>query len=605
MKAALTEGSERRDKSVSKTERGRPLPAILLPGLVVTAALLAGVVECVYGRTVQGGLYGSDAVQYLDMSRALDAGNWKQAMNPYWGFGYPMLLAVIRPLFPSGPVNDLFVARFLNLAIFAASGLSFCYLVKGLLLEAGSQERSWGGKGRWVLLFGGASIFAGTQLCIDCVSRFGPDQLVACLFFLTCGLVVRMVRKGAVSLSILCGLVMGFGYVTKQAFLPLGCFVLIELCLVLRRRTLPLRHVAVCAIVFAAIASLYAFGLTVAFGRPTLAEAGVLNYAVNVNRLEKWAHWEGGTLPAEKAIPQAAIARFVDWTNHPPDFGKPIHPSQIVSANPTIFAFGIPFSVTYPPFYNPPWWYEGYRHFWNWRYQVVAIGYNSLELAKVLLTHPLLYAAAIAVVLLAMSRKNAWSGWTAQQWPVWLLALAMIALYLPVHLEGRYIAPALAVLAITTLVGIMGQGAEISSRGRIAVLTIFLIGAVLEGAISEWVVLRRIARGDSYAENLEWKAAELMTRAGLKPGTNIGTISWEPSLHCDWAYIARLDITGEIATANDWKQFWSLTAETQQQVIERFRLTGATAVVAWYRPDSSTAPGWERMGNLPVWVYRL
>jgi hypothetical protein len=66
-----------------------------------------------------------------------------------------------------------------------------------------------------------------------------------------------------------------------------------------------------------------------------------------------------------------------------------------------------------------------------------------------------------------------------------------------------------------------------------------------------------------------------------------------------------LHIKGKIATADDWKQFWDLPPEIQKQVIERFRLTGATAVVAWHKPDSPAAAGWERMGDLPVWMYRL
>ena len=117
--------------------------------------------------------------------------------------------------------------------------------------------------------------------------------------------------------------------------------------------------------------------------------------------------------------------------------------------------------------------------------------------------------------------------------------------------------------------------------------------------------MRRMAgRGLSAAET-QRQAADLLAGAGLGPNTRIGIIAWEPSLHCDWAYIANLHVTGEIATAEDWKQFWSLPPEKQQQALQTFRQTGATAVVAWYKPDSPAAPGWERMGDLPVWLYRL
>lgn len=606
MNAILNPLSSHDSNSATENARASSRRPLLL-GLLAGVVLCAGAVECWYGRTDMGAVYGSDAVQYLDIARALEAGHWTLAMNPLWGLGYPLLLALLHPLFPAGAAGDLLSVRLLNLAILAATGLSFWFLVRGLIPDSGTPVRSGRQDWRALLSICAGCIFAGTQICIDKVSRVGPDQLVACLFFLTCALLVRLVRQGRFSLALLCGLTMGFGYVTKAAFLPLGCFVLLELCLALRQKVVRLGHVAICGAAFAAIVLLYASGLTAALGRPTLGEAGSINYAWNVNRLAKWVHWEGGTDPAAKAWPKDSVARFAEWTNHPPDFGAPIHPTPILGANPKIFAFGEPFAVTYPPYYNPPWWYEGYKHLWNWRYQAISAGYNLLQLGQVLLFHPMLYAAAISILVLAWSpkglRRTRWKPWLAEQWPVSIFALASVALFIPVHLEGRYIAPALAVLAIVPITGLLAR-AELSGRKRNVVIAIFLVGALLEVAASERDTLRRMAgQGNSMASQ-QWKAAELLEGAGLGPNTRIGIVSWEPNLHCDWAYIADLHITGEIATGEDWKQFWSLSPEMQRQVLERFRSTGATAVVAWYKPDSPAA-GWERMGDLPVWLYRL
>jgi hypothetical protein len=583
----------------------------LLTGLVTAVVLCAGVIECWYGRTDMGAVYGSDAVQYLDIARALETGHWMLAMNPLWGLGYPLLLALLHPLFPAGPAGDLLAVRMLNMAIFVATGLSFWFLIRGLIPEP--PERNGNEGWREVLLVGSACLFCGTQICIDKVSRVGPDQLVACLFFLTCALLVRLFRNGKSSLALLCGLVMGFGYVTKAAFLPLGCVVLLELCLVLRRKAVRIWHVAICGAAFAGVVLLYASGLSAALGRPTLGEAGSLNYAWNVNRLAKWVYWEGGTDPAAKAWPKASVARFAEWTSHPPDFGKPIHPTPMLGDNPRIFAFGQPFDVTYPPYYNPPWWYEGYRHLFNWRYQAISAGYNLLQLAQVVAVHPLLYAAVLAILMLAWTpagwsagwRNDLWRPWLVEQWPLWLFALASVALFIPVHLEGRYIAPGLAVLAIVPLIGLLIRTKEFSARKRQAILAVFLLGALLEAGVSERDTLRRITGHGASAANVQWNAASLLTNAGLTPNTRIGLIAWEPNLHCDWAYIADLHITGEIATGEDWKQFWSLSPEMQKQVLERFRSTGATAVVVWNKPDSPAAPGWEHMGELPLWLYRL
>jgi len=579
----------------------------LLPRLVAAIVLCAGVVECWYGRTDQGAIYGSDAVQYLDIARALEGGHWVLAMNPLWGFGYPLLLALVHPLFPAGAAGDLLSVRILNLAIFVATGFSFWYLIRGVIPATVWKDKS--GSWREILLIGSACLFCATQICIDKVSRVGPDQLLACLFFLTCGLTIRLIRSGKASLALLCGLTMGFGYITKAAFLPLGCFVLLMLCVALRRKVVRLWHVAICGAAFAGLIVLYASGLSAALGRPTLGEAGSINYAWNVNRLAKWVHWEGGTDPASRAWPKASVARFADWANHPPDFGKPIHPTPILGSDPKIFAFGEPFAVTYPPYYDPPWWYEGYRHFFNWRYQAISVGYNLLQLGQVLVVHPMFYAAVGVVLLLALARKRTgdrrWAPWRAEEWSLWLFALASVVLFIPVHLEGRYIAPALAVLAMVPLTSLLVHGPELSRSQRRTILTIFMIGVLLEVGVSERDTLRRIAGHGTAAAATQWRAAGLLADAGLRPDTRIATISWEPSVHCDWAYEAGLHITGEIATGEDWKQFWNLTPEMQRQVLERFRSTGATAVVAWYKPDSTEAQGWHQMGDLPLWLYRL
>jgi len=574
---------------------------MLLPGLLLLCLLLAGTLECWYGRTDKGAVYGSDAVQYLDMSRALSAGDWKLAMNPLWGLGYPLLLSGLRPAFSAGMAGDLLSVRVLNVAIFAATWLSFWYLVQGLSSNA---KPGWNGRQN-LLFFTLICVFAATQICIDRVSRVGPDQLVACLFFLTCGLLARMARKGNFGLAVLCGLTLGFGYVTKQAFLPLGIFVLLEMCVLQRRRTVRIGQVAASAAIFGAIVVLYASGMSVELGRRTLGEAGSINYAWDVNRLAKWVHWEGGTETAEQAWPKASIARFTGWTAHPPDFGKPIHPTQILGSDPTIYAFGEPFAVTYAPYYNPPWFYEGYRHFVNWRYQAVSLAYNLVQLAQIVFGHPMFYAAALAILLLSLGRKEAWKSWFTEQWPVWFFAAAATALFLPVHLEGRYIAPALAVLVAVPLVGLLIRASDLSAGRRNALLAISLVGALLEAGVSERYNLRRLIGRDRTDEAAEWQAAGLLKQAGLGTHPRIGVIGWEPNVHCDWAYMAGLRITGEIATAEDWKQFWELSPQMQQQVLERFRLTGASTVVVWNKPDSRVAPGWERLGNLPVWLYRL
>ena len=109
------------DEPRTRDALAAPRTSMLDRSLVGAAVLGAGALECWFGRTDMGSVYGSDAVQYLDIARALEAGQWKLAMNPLWGLGYPLLLTGLRPAFPRGMTGDLLAVRMLNVAIFAAT----------------------------------------------------------------------------------------------------------------------------------------------------------------------------------------------------------------------------------------------------------------------------------------------------------------------------------------------------------------------------------------------------------------------------------------------------------------------------------------------------
>lgn len=566
--------------------------------------LCVGALEGWYGRTNQGGLYGSDAVQYLDSARALRLGDWKLAVNPLWGLGYPLFVAAADSLFPKNMTGEWFAIRTLNLCIFAATWASFLYLIAGLAQQSRNRSR----RVETLLIIAAAGLFLTLQICTNEVSRVGPDQLLSALFLLACGLLVRMIAAPQWKHTLLLGAVMGFGYVTKTVFLPLGCILLAVLSISLWKKKKSWPRLIASAAVFFAFVACYATAMSASFGRPTLGESGPLNYAWHVNRLAKWVHWQGGAQSTAKAWPIPRLARLSHWQNNPPDFGRPLHPARILPAEPAILAFAEPFHVTYPPYYNPPYWYEGYRHFWNWRYQAIAIGVSSLTLATLLASHPFLYASATVFLILFISlpKPAAWWRWMVQRWQIWTIALLSIAIYLPIHLEGRYLSSFLLVLFTVAAFGFLELHPGVSQLWKSVLIGLLIIGLIAEIAVTRGDV---IARHASYAADPEWQAGRQFAAAGLPPGSRIGVLSWEPALHCDWAYLAGLHITAEVETANGWKHFWALPPSAQQAFLENFRSAKATAVVVWGKPETNAAPdsklGWKEVGNTPAWVYFL
>jgi hypothetical protein len=564
---------------------------------LVVATLLVltlGGLEGWYGPTVAGDVYGSDAVQYLDIAHAFERGDLHTALNPLWSQGYPALLAAIRPAFASGPDGEWNAIRALNFAIFLFSWACFVVLVRELLR---GRERSA------ITLTGAFFVFVTTQVCLDQVSRVGPDQLVAALFFLACTLLLRMTRHPHAGLSLVLGIVLGLGFLTKSIFLPLGCTVLLILAAVLWSRA-RLRSLGPAAACFAVIVLGYGIALSHAVGSATLGEAGSLNYAWHVNRLAKWVHWEGGVDPADKAWPKPSFARFTHWQTDPPDFGKPLHASQVVGAAPAVYVFHTPVNATYAPYFDAPYFYQGYRHLVRWRYQVVALGKNLLDLGQVFFKQAFFWALLLVVLVLSRApRGNPATSLYGEMLPASALAAAGILIYLPVHLEGRYLAPFLAVLGVIGLESALARR-TISAPRRLVVLAILAIGFLAGLLKDQRVVWTRARQHWNYHQIADWRTGAALRREGLAPGSAIGVISWTPNVQCDWAYLAGLRITSEIESPKDERAFWALSPLDQNAVLLNFRQAGAVAVVTRDMPANG-ASGWQQVQNLPLWIYRF
>ena len=74
----------------------------MVSGCLTCFVLVLGAVEGWFWRTD----FATDAISYLDISRAIPARDWKMIFNPLWSVGYPLLMAIGRPLFPATPNGE-------------------------------------------------------------------------------------------------------------------------------------------------------------------------------------------------------------------------------------------------------------------------------------------------------------------------------------------------------------------------------------------------------------------------------------------------------------------------------------------------------------------
>jgi hypothetical protein len=256
---------------------------------VTCLIMVLGALEGWFKRTD----FSTDAISYLDISRAIPAHDWKMVFNPLWSVGYPLLLALLRPLFPATPTGEWVAIHVLNFAIFIGAWLAFLYLLRSFDLSHNSLTAQEGVQRRTFVFLAGACIFVSIQLCIDSVSRVGPDLLVTAFFFAATAMVVRLTARSSYGLAVLLGVVLGLGYWTKGIFLALALTLLAVAAAALFFRKRSILPIILSAVVFAAMVIPYAAGLSWSFGHFTLGESGPLNYAFHVNYLPRWTNWQG------------------------------------------------------------------------------------------------------------------------------------------------------------------------------------------------------------------------------------------------------------------------------------------------------------------------
>ncbi len=578
------------------------VPAARKKWLLLAAAslvvLVLGFIGDWYGRTDLNDVYPSDAVSYLDCARAFERGDFTSALNPLWNQGYPALLALVRPLFQAGPDGVWSATHWLNLAIFFVSWLVFAWLVRELVVELRGERKAAQGAGL-VIGFGSLCLFLTAQLCIDQVSRVGPDKLVALFFFLTCGLVLRLLRRPGWLLGAGLGLTLGCGYLAKSAYLPLGAVVIAVVAIALWRRGLGLRSMIPVVAVFGVVVLGYAAALSHANGYRTLGESGTINYAWHVNRLQKWVHWEGGAQPGLQAWPTARLIRFSRWDNDPPEFGKPLHPTVPVGVAPTIYEFRGPREATYDPYYDPPYWYQGYHRFFRWRYQLISLGKNVGHLGIALAVQPMFWALAL-VALWAFyggEERPRLAPWLQKVWPLSVIAGAGVLLYTPVHLEDRYLSAFLGVLALLVLMGIAPHIPR--EKGALALLALGFTLGLVHNQRGGWPDM---LHGITHQDNVKWKIGQAVRGAGLPRGAEIGMISWGANLDTDWANIGEVEVTSEIQDGTDEAAFVAASPVRKQAVLAEFRRAGAVAVMSRDRVVGAV-PGWQQLGSAPIWIY--
>jgi hypothetical protein len=327
-----------------------------------------------------------------------------------------------------------------------------------------------------------------------------------------------------------------------------------------------------------------------AVGFFSLGESGGLNYAWSVNHLPQGIHWQGG----------------------PGDAGRPIHPTAMVLTSPHVFAFAEPFHVTYPPWFNPFYWNEGYRQHFKVGNQLAALEANLTFLGHFFLRGPrAITALALAALgLFFLKERMIWWRRLLALWPFHLPSILAVGIYVMVVIEPRYLVGFLIVILTAPLVALFTPSPLISPRASFALTLLVVLACAAVLVENEKDPFLRMIHHECYLSNDQWKAGLYLAEIGLPPGEKVAAV--HGGLQCTWAKVSGAQIVAElgenIVAPNEEESDFHLFARdpaVQQTVFALFRQAGAKLAVVRGADVPLQGPGWEQVPGTAMWFHGL
>ncbi|HEY1471523.1 MAG TPA: hypothetical protein VGF61_20965 [Candidatus Acidoferrum sp.] len=519
-----------------------------------------------------------DGISYLEIGRAGISG-WHGFVSAYWSPLYPFLLSLMLRWFEPSPFWEFPATHFLNFVIYLAGYACLEFLIRELLLSRQTSKASGDRK----YLLSDAELYLSGAVFYVWASRYWlgtalvtPDLLVAAIFCLATAMLVRIRRaEHGWLIFLLLGMVLGFGYLAKAPMFLLGFVFAVAAYRLVQSAPQGLARAGVALLLFLIIATPYVAAISRSKHRFTFSDTSTISYAEYINRMPL----------------------FVSWRGDAPGNGTPVHPTRRLLADPPLFEFATPVPGSYPPWYDPSYWYEGLRAHFSFKGELWAIFRGANEYLKMFSRSGALWC--VLVVLTWVTRQGGGLDRADRPWwPVLLPGVAALAMYSLVHAETRFITGVSLVLVFWALSRVQVASSTARQRALWAKTAVFLAPAI---AIA-WSVttdLKHLTHPEPFTA---WESAQALHAAGIPAGAKVGYIG--TGLVTQWPHLGGMRIIAEMPDPG-WGRLVALDPETRQGVLQKFADAGAIAVVTGHAEVACGDPGWRQLGNTGLFLRML
>jgi len=106
-----------------------------------------------------------------------------------------------------------------------------------------------------------------------------------------------------------------------------------------------------------------------------------------------------------------------------------------------------------------------------------------------------------------------------------------------------------------------------------------------------------------HPQNVEWEAAQELSRRNLRPGDRIALLG-HSNVADYYAHLAKVHIAAEVP-AEGIRSYWDADPESRRRVLNLLAQTGAVLLITRIQPPHTRAENWQPLGSTGYYAFVL